>query len=496
VAESSIDPSLWYPEEEVRRRLLAKVGGEAFYGKGGDVVTTIRSDIQRIVHASLRRGIVREDRRGGWRGPLARGIRFPVNWSDPRLAKPKGAEDWQVGVVAEVGRDAVVAVPGGRVTLPAQSMAWASRDGFPVRKGDAVLIGDLGRGPELVQIPEEKGVQGAAVVLDPTNGDVLALGGGFSAEMSEFNRATQARRQTGSVFKTFVYLAALELGYDATSPVLDSPIALEQGPGQKEWRPKDSTGRGLGLITMRRSLEQSRNMSTVRLLYDIGVESVRSVASRVGFAIPERMSYAMALGASEATPLDVAAAYAAIANGGRRVAPRLVKDVPAEVDGSPPVDPVAAAQVTSILRGVVTNGTAKRAFEGFPHPVAAKTGTTNDSRDAWLVAYGPRYVVAVWIGRDDFKPLVKGASGGGTAAPVARDILDRLTGIEFANFPLPDGAEEARAKRETGELSEDGDVVEIVRAERMEPPEPPKGDAEPPRGEDLGFGGSDEGEDG
>ena len=461
-AEASIDPALWYPEEEVRRRLLAQMGGENFYGKGGTVVSTILPSLQKTVHASLRRGLVREDRRGGWRGPLARGLRLPVDWRDPRLAKPKGAEDWVVGVVTEVGRDAVVAIPGGSVNLTAQSMAWAARGNASaiLRKGDAVLVGDLGRGPELVQVPQ---VQGAAVVLDPSNGDVLAMGGGFSAEMSEFNRATQARRQTGSVFKTLVYLAALELGYDPTSPVLDAPIALEQGPGQKDWRPQDSTGRGLGLITLRRSLEQSRNMSTVRLLYDIGVDAVRSVATRVGFSIPQRMSYAMALGASEATPLDVAAAYAAMANGGRRVQPRFIKDAPAAEADREMVDPVAAAQVTSVLRGVVINGTARRAFEGFKQPVAAKTGTTNDARDTWLVAYGPRYVVAVWVGRDDFKPLLKGASGGATAAPIVREILDRATEIVFEEFTLPEGAEEVRAMRATGETSEEGDVVEIMR---------------------------------
>lgn len=465
-----IDPAMRYPEEEVRRRLVRQVGSDAVYGKGATVTTTIRPETQRAVHVALRRGLVNEDRRGGWRGPIGRvDVSRSIDWS--RVEKPAGAEDWNSGVVVDSGRDALVMLPGGdRVSLSGRSMTWATSTGRSdsiLRRGDVVLVGDLGHGPELVQIPE---VQGAAALLDPSSGDVLALDGGFSYEISEFNRASQAKRQTGSVFKTFVYLAALELGYDATSPVLDAPIAIDQGPGQSDWRPQDSTGAGLGLITLRKSLEQSRNMSTVRLLYDIGPDAVRSVADRVGFDLPSRISYAMALGASEATPLEVASAYAAIANGGRRVSPRFFETADAgEVGSKKSLDEVAAAQVTSILRGVVSSGTARRAFSGFKRPVAAKTGTTNDQRDAWLVAYGPRFVLAVWIGRDDHKPLRQGASGGTTAAPVARDILDHAPGIDFAEFPLPDQAAEIPVRRETGQRTDKGDVIEIMRTETDDP---------------------------
>jgi len=461
----SVDPSLRYPEEAVRRMLVDRLGKDELYRDGGTVVTTIRPDMQKVVHASVRRGIVLEDRRSGWRGPLARGIRLPVDWGDKRLARPAGAEDWEVGVVSEVGRDAVVALPGRTVILKGQSMAWTGRAAASdlLRKGDAVLVGDLGRGPELVQLPEPEGIQAAAVVLDPASGDVLAMSGGFSHEISDFNRATQAKRQTGSAFKPFIYLAALEMGYDATSPVLDSPIAITPAPGQPDWRPKNSNDSGAGLITLRRALEQSRNLSTVRLMLDIGEDAMRSVTARVGLPFPKHFSPSVSLGTEGGTPLALAASYATIANGGRPVTPRFVRDEPRQpAEGV--VDPVAAAQLTSILRGVVTNGTARRAFQGFGRPVAAKTGTTNESRDAWLVAYGPRFVVAVWIGREDNAPLHKGASGGGTAGPIARDILDKAPGIEFADFLLPEGVEEVRVMRDTGEPAENGDVVEVMRA--------------------------------
>lgn len=463
--QARTDPSLSYPREEIRRRIEAELAGRGAEHNAKDLIirTTIRPDTQKAVHAALRRGLVREDRKRGWGGPLARGISLPVDWSDPRLAKPERAEDWEVGVVIEVGRDAVVELPSRRVTLTGRSLSWTGRSVARdlLRVGDAILVGDLGNGPELVQIPR---VQGAAVVMDPASGGVLAISGGFgfSHARDAFNRATQASRQSGSAFKPFIYLAALELGYDATSPVLDSPIVIAPAPGQPDWRPKNSNDRGVGLITLRRALEQSRNLSTIRLMRDIGEDAMRSITARVGLPLPERFTPSAALGTEGVTPLDLAAAYAVVANGGRRVTPRFITDAK-PADPEIVVDPIAAAQLSSILRGVVSNGTASRAFAGFDRPIAAKTGTTNGPRDVWFVAYGPRVVVTVWVGNDDFSLLRKGASGAATAAPIARDILDHAPGIEFEEFPLPEGAEEIAVKRSTGERAEDGDVIEIVR---------------------------------
>lgn len=465
-APGSSDASFWYPEESVRRMLVQTFGSDRIYGEGGIVRTSIRPALQKIVHEELRRGLVAEDRHSGWRGPLVRGVRFPVDWSAPDLAPPPGAEKWSVGVVAEAGRDARVITRSGEVVLKGSDLGWASssrKASSVLAKGDAVLVGDLGRGPELVQVPT---AQGAVVVMDPSSGDILALEGGFSHETSEFNRATQAQRQTGSVFKSFVYLAATERGYDAMSPVLDSPIALSQGPGLEDWKPQNGE-KGMGLITLRRAAELSRNMATVRVLYDVGEEAVASVASRAGFQLPEKLNWSMALGAAETTPLNVATAYSALANGGFRVEPRFYADSNAPAPG--PADrvfnPIPVAQVTSMLEGVVHFGTARRAFEGFDLPVAAKTGTTNDSRDAWFAAYGPRFVAVAWVGRDDHKPLSKASSGGGTVAPIMRQILDKAAAtdsLDFEAFTLPEGAETVLADRETGLPAEDGDVLEIV----------------------------------
>jgi penicillin-binding protein 1A len=451
------------PEEAVRRSLVSELGADKVYRDGGDTRTTIDPTLQRAVHRELRAGLVREDRRGGWRGPLARRIAFPVDWNDPDLAPPPGAEDWKVGVVADAGRDAEIETKDGIVTVPGDALAWAGRGRKAANllaRGDAVLVGDLGSGPEIVSVPA---VQGAVVVLDPETGGIRALDGGFSAEESEFNRATQAKRQTGSVFKAFVYLSALEMGYDAMSPILDVPIALDQGPGLGDWRPTSHDG-GLGLITLRRSLELSRNESTVRLLYDIGTDTVAATAAKAGFKVPPTLSYSMALGTAETTPLNVAEAYATLANGGHHVTPTFFAKTVAEAEGPAVFDPVPVAQLSSILEGVTYAGTAKGAFEGFDKPISAKTGTTDKSKDAWFAAYGPKFVIVVWVGNDNSAPLAKGAAGGTTAGSIARGVLDSAAGeFDFAPFTLPDGAETVIVDRETGMPDDNGDVVEIVR---------------------------------
>jgi penicillin-binding protein 1A len=445
---------------------VSSLGSDRVYKDGGTVKTTVDPDLQRTAHRELRIGLVREDRRSGWQGPFASGISFPVNWNDEALEAPAGAEDWKVGVVVEADRDAVVETRDGQVTITGASLAWTSRKRASslLKPGDAILIGDLGNGPEIVSVPK---VQGAVVVLDPSSGAIRAMDGGFSAEESEFNRATQAKRQMGSVFKSFAYLSALELGFDAMSPILDRPIAIEQGPGLADWRPTSHDG-GLGLITLRRSLELSRNESTVRLVYDLGLDQVAETAKRAGIKIPEKLTYSMALGTAETSPLNVAEAYATLANGGHHIQPTFV---PPEGQVSlagraPEFDPIAVAQLSSILEGVTYAGTARNAFAGFDRPISAKTGTTDQSKDAWFASYGPRFVLVVWVGRDDSKPLAKGAAGGETAGRIARGILDHAASdFQFDPFEMPDGAETVVADRATGLPDEKGDVVEIVRTE-------------------------------
>jgi len=465
------DPAMWYAQEAVRRQLLQERGAKQLYEGGGQVVSTINSRVQRAAHAELRRHLVLEDRKSGWRGPLKRGYAGVIDWSSPQLAKPEGAEDWIVSVVLKSDRDATLATENGEVTIKGASLSWATskkRANAVLRQGDVVLLADLGKGLELVQLPE---LQGAVVVMDPRDGSVLGLAGGFSGETSEFDRATQAKRQTGSVFKPFVYMAAIEAGYNAVSPVLDSPIAIDQGAGMKDWRPSGGSSGGMGMITFRRSLELSRNLSTVRLLYDLGMDRVVDVATRAGFTMPANASYAMALGAAEATPLEVASAYSSFANGGYRVDAKLL--LSKDVVRQRAFEPMDVAKMTSILEGVIKAGTAQKAFSGFKKPLAGKTGTTNKSRDAWFAAYGPEVVIVGWIGRDDHGPLYNGAAGGSSAAPLVRSVADAIDGaVSFDEFSIPAEAGTVRVNRKTGAIDENGDVLEVMTADEVRQLEP------------------------
>lgn len=477
VASGVTEPAFAYAEETVRRLQVSNLGSEQFYNHGGDLTTTLIPSLQRVVHAELRRGLVIEDRLKGYRGPLRRAVTGHVDWDDAALAAPQGAEDWKVGVVESAGKELTVRTREGVIVLAHKAFSWITGKrsaGNVFKQGDVILLGDLGDGLEVQQIPK---TQGAIVIMQPETGSVLALDGGFSASQSEFNRATQAKRQTGSVFKPFVFLSALELGYNAMSPVLDSPISLDTGDGRGDWRPQEKD-KGLGLITLRQALEKSRNLATVRLLYDIGENNIGDLARKVGLQMPEKMTYAMALGAAETTPLNVATAYSAIANGGRPVTPKFQVETTPVPESISEFDPIAVAQLSSILEGVTYAGTARNAFSDFPHAIAAKTGTTNSSRDVWLAAYGPKFVIVTWLGNDDFTPLHKGAAGGQTVAPIVRRILDRAEGaLEFSDFTLPPGSVTIRADRATGAVDPNGDVVEIIReqdaASMMQPEEMP-----------------------
>lgn len=457
----------WF--DEAAWKVVSQELGDVAQRQDVIVRTTLRPAMQAAAQTALRSGILKADQALGWKGPEAR-VRLPIDWSDPKLDPPEGAGDFSIGVVEAVGAEATVSTgPGQRVRLGSDGMRWTGRGVSALSAGDVVLLDLSGPRPALVQVPD---VDGALVALDPRTGDVLALVGGYSRQRSSFDRATMARRQAGSSFKPLLYATALQMGFDATSPLLDAAIALDQGPNQVDWRPSDAkaAGRG-GLITVRRALELSRNLATVRLLWTLGLEDIQPALAGFGITPERGLTYTAALGAVEVTPIQMAAAYAAFANGGRRVTPRFVKSVAAR-DGTPlrafdpspgiqVVDEVAAAQMSSILKGVVERGTARRAFEGYRKPFAGKTGTTNSARDAWFVGFSPEIAVAVWIGRDDNKALADDAGGGKVAAPVVRDFLEKA-GVNPSDVPVPPSAKTVTVDPDSGLPSRQG-IVEIVR---------------------------------
>lgn len=484
-----------YFSEEVRRRLVATLGQDAVYRGGILVRTSMDPRLQHAAETALRNGLEAYDRRHGWRGPIGRlpegtGLAGAA-WARALAGVdlPDGSGDWRAAAVLAAERDATLGfADGSSAKLTAAGLKWArkrlaadalgpvpSRADQVLRPGDVVLVGAGADGAlELRQIPE---VEGALVAVEAATGRMLAVAGGFSYERSKFNRATQGQRQPGSAFKPFVYLAALEGGMDPTSPVLDVPIAIDAGAGAPRWRPSNYGGDAGGLITVRQALEKSRNMATVRLLYDIGLEDVGKVSAKFGL-YREIPNYAAALGAVELSPIRLTTAYAMLANGGWRVEPSVVDEIlsadggvvyrrpeASRAEADRVASPVAVAQMISMLEGVVRRGTAAAALREVDLPIAGKTGTTNEARDAWFVGFTPDIAVGVHVGFDTPRELGDKETGGRAAAPIFGEFVKAAAGARppsARSFALPEGVRARRVDAVTGEESRSG-VEEIVK---------------------------------
>jgi penicillin-binding protein 1A len=503
-----------YFAEEVRRNLLSLYGEKGLYEGGLSVRTSLDPKMQVMARTALHDGLMKYDQARGWRGPVTT-IPVSADWG-PALAEVPVLWDlpeWRLAVVLSVEADAAVIglqpskSPTGKVVearergiLPVSEMKWAKwatgdRRGRPVETaGDVLAPGDVvyaekigERGSEgiwrLRQVPE---ISGALVAMDPTTGRVKALVGGFSFAQSEFNRATQAKRQPGSSFKPFIYSAALDNGYTPASVILDGPIEVDQGPGLGMWRPSNYGGGFGGPSTLRTGIERSRNLMTVRLAQDMGMPLVAEYAERFGIYDDMSPVLAMSLGAGETTVLRLVNAYSIIANGGRRVEPTLIdrvqdrfgrtiykhdqriceacnadgwlgQDEPELIDEREQVlDPMTAYQITSMMEGVVQRGTAT-AVAALGRPVAGKTGTTNDEKDAWFVGFTPDLTVGVFLGFDQPRPMGKGSTGGQMAAPVFKNFMEvALAGTPPVEFRVPDGMSLIPIDRKTGMRSGGG----------------------------------------
>lgn len=504
--------------EEVRRELQDLYGEQGLYEGGLSVHTTVDPRLQAIAQRVLRRGLERYDRRHGWRGPLQR-IDLGQNWRKTLQDMPVPAgvstdeSAWELAVVLETDspKMARIGLRGGGVgKIVMADLKWArpwrkdqklgprpDRPADVLRPGDVILVAALPdqSGPEkaftLRQIPQ---VNGGLVAMNPHTGRVLAMSGGFSFDRSQFNRATQALRQPGSVIKPFIYLAALDNGYTPTSIVVDAPFALDQGVGLGKWKPKNYSKKFFGPTRMRVGVEKSRNLMTVRLAQDIGMDTVARIVRRFGIDPNMDPVLSMALGAGETTLLRMTTAYAQLVNGGKQITPSFIDRIqdrygttvyrhdqrpchgcqPDLWDGGPPpelpdhrvqlIDPVTAYQMTSILEGVVQRGTG-RTIRELGKPLAGKTGTTNESRDAWFVGFSPDLTVGIYIGFDTPVPLGQGEGGARVAAPVFKDFMrDALADIPSIPFRVPPGVRLVRINTKTGLLARTGDKEVILEA--------------------------------
>jgi penicillin-binding protein 1A len=507
-----------YFTEEVRREVIQRYGMTALYEGGLSVRSTLDPKLQVEARASLQKGLIDFDQARGYRGPI-KTIELAGDWGKP-LGEVPGYVDvpeWRVAVVLSAQPDSIsVGLQPSRGisgalgsdretgTIALADMKWALRvsvDGKAraVKSADQVLSrGDVvfveknaeGSGYRLRQPPK---VQGALVSMDPHTGRVLAMVGGFSYAQSEFNRATQAQRQPGSSFKPIVYAAALDNGYTPASVILDGPISIPNGTGGY-WEPKNYGGESAGPSTLRSGIEKSRNLMTVRLARDMGMDLVAQYAERFGVYDKLAQYLPMALGSGETTVLRMVAAYSVMANGGRSIEPSLIDRVqdrygrtiykhdsrgcegcnvqtwenqpePELVDNREQVlDPMTAYQITSMMEGVVQRGTGY-AVHTLGVPVAGKTGTTNDEKDAWFVGYTPDLVTGLYLGYDNPSPLGHGETGGGLAAPIFLEFMTKaIAGKPPVNFRVPEGMTMVSIDRKTGMASSGaGSIMEAFK---------------------------------
>ncbi|MBB4007663.1 penicillin-binding protein 1A [Rhizobium taibaishanense] len=507
-----------YFAEEVRRQIVDKYGTKALYEGGLSVRTSLDPNLQVAARKALQDGLLSYDERRGYRGPVTH-IDMGSDWGVPLADVPSLGDvpEWEVAVVlstsktdVQIGlkpdRDGAGKVVPERLrgTIKADAMDWAYRSGRGDRKtakspdgvlqpGDVVYAerigGETSTNYRLRQPPK---VQGGFVAMDPHTGRVLALVGGFSYAQSEFNRATQAMRQPGSSFKPFVYAAALDSGYTPASVVLDAPVEFVSGG--EVWRPQNDGGGSVGPATLRFAIEHSRNLMTVRLANDMGMNLVAEYAERFGIYDHMQPVLSMSLGAGETTVMRMVSAYAVIANGGKQIKPTLIdriqdrygktifkheervcegcnapdwhnQDEPVVADDRLQVlDPMTAYQITSMMQGVIQRGTAYGKIK-LDRDVAGKTGTTNDAKDTWFVGFTPNIVAGVYIGYDNPTPMGRGATGGSMSAPVFNEFMQTaVKGTPPSKFKVPDGMQMIAVNRKTGMAAVEGDPDTIVEA--------------------------------
>ena len=506
-----------YFAEEVRRELLARYGEKMLYEGGLSVRTSLDPAMQAAADKTLRDGLIAYDRgHGGWRGAVGHidpGAGWPHRLAEQPLPAGADAVGWRLAVVLHTESDgARIGLKGGETgRIPFAEMRWArplrangTRGPAPRRAADVVKPGDLvlverlaahtgkqearhGRAPapavvpadlfNLCQIPD---VSGALVAIDPHTGRVLAMTGGFSYELSQFDRATQAKRQEGSSIKPFVYLTALEHGFTPSTLILDAPIALSQGPGLPLWRPHNYEDRYLGPTTMLVGLEHSINVMAARTAAIIGLDAFGNTVEKFGIMDHMPHEYSMSLGAGETTPMRLTAAYAMLVNGGKRITPSLIdrvqdrngktiyradnrpcegcRDVEWQHQKVPVIpdtreqiaDPASAFQVVQMMEGVVQRGTG-RAVAAVGRPIAGKTGTSSDWADAWFEGFTPDLAAGVFVGYDERVSLGSGEQAAVVAAPIFRDfMIAALRDRPATEFRIPPGVQLYRVSPTTG----------------------------------------------
>ncbi len=456
-----------YFVEEVRRWLKERYGDTSLYKEGLEVRTTLHPDLQALADRAMDFGLRQLDKRQGWRGVAGQVPpgEDPATWEPPSWKEGLETGDVAEGVVASVGKEAAVVRIGeytGRITK--KNSAWTRVKSLPrlLKAGDLVevrLLAVSKSGEAEIRLEQEPEAEAALVAIDPATGEILALSGGFDFERSEWNRATQARRQTGSAFKPFVFAAALSNGWTLADTIQDEPTVFLDARTLEPYQPENFSNDYHGRITLREALEKSENIATVKLLNAVGYEKVIHTAKKLGISTDLKPYPSLGLGAFEISLLELTSAYGTFANQGVRVEPHLVTEVHdrsgsllarIEPKVQDAVTPQTAFLMNRCLAGVITDGTGRRASD-LHRPLAGKTGTTDENTDAWFIGYGPDIAVGVWVGFDTKKSLGSRETGALAALPIWKYFMKQYEEdhppVEFSR---PSGIVVTAIDRRTG----------------------------------------------
>ena len=458
-----------YYIEDVRKNIIDRLSYEKVYKQGYNINTPINLKLQKFATESLRSGLVAYDQRKGWRGPISN-IRYDKNWLEKVDKKffLENSISWKIAIVKEINQFETKIETADKFNgiVKYKDISWTKKefqDLFEV--GDLIYVKHLKNNYySLKQLPK---INGGIVIMDPYTGRVLALSGGFSFKNSEFNRATQALRQPGSAFKPFVYALALENKYTPSSLVLDAPLVLDQGIDLKKWKPENYGKKFYGPSTLRVGLEKSRNLMTVRIAQNLGINELTNFSKKLNIYKDPDELLSISLGSAETTLLNLTSAYSSFVNGGKLISPIIIdriqdsegntiinnenrkcincekisftgNDYPIIEDNYEQImSEQTAYQVTSFLEGVIKRGTGKK-LKNLKLNLAGKTGTTNENTDAWFIGFTSNLVIGVYVGMDNPKPLGKFETGSKAALPIFKDFVEKaVKKSEARPFKVP-----------------------------------------------------------
>ena len=444
-----------YYIEEVRKKVIKDLTYEKVYKQGFNINTPINLDLQKTANLSLRNGLISYDKRKGWRGAITNKIYNNDWYKDLDKYELEKSIYWEIAIVKEVNQFTTIIETKNKIqgTIEYKDITWTKKEFKELLNiGDIVYVKKINKNfYSLKQLPE---INGGILVMDPYTGRVLALSGGFSFKNSEFNRVTQALRQPGSAFKPFVYALALENNYTPSSLVLDAPLVLDQGSDLKMWKPQNYGKKFYGPSTLRTGLEKSRNLMTVRIAQNLGIDKITKFSKLLGiYDNPEEL-LSISLGSAETTLLKLASAYSAFINGGKLVEPVLIDRVQ-DSEGNTIVNnkqrscvncnqisfmsnqypeikdnyiqvfsSQTAYQMTSLLEGVIQRGTGKK-LKKLELNIAGKTGTTNENTDAWFIGFTSNLIIGVYVGMDEPRSLGRYETGSKTALPIFKDFVEK-----------------------------------------------------------------------